>query len=215
MSHIESKLSREQAIALVSDLSGGQEEVVRLVAQAFDRSIPEGHEFEDWNTEELPLHAVVAASMLHNSRSVSIDWASTTRDAADAFALLLQSVGIDAAPALEEASHLPTVTRRGSGAGIAYVPFRKAADEVGMRILDVYDGSDAYCLVIVSSEVAERWSGVELDETGVVADADHQFDEAVISAGIAPRHLPENGKTPPEVPGESLPSLKGFKSQSC
>lgn len=206
MSHIESKLTREQAIMLASDLSGGQKDIVRLVGQAFDKTIPEGHEWEEWNTDEVELTEIFSWVMRDCKRAVSIDWASPIRDAADDFAKLLKSVGIDPAPARAEIRRLPVQSLRGTGTGIAYVPFRKLADENGMRILDIYEGSDEYRLVIVANEVAERWIGVQLDDTGYVGDADHQFSGALEDAGITPRRMPDEAPPAPEVSAETAPS---------
>jgi hypothetical protein len=199
MSHIQSKLTREQAIALVSDLSGGHSDSVRLVTQAFDRSIPQDHERSDWNTDENALRTIVAGCVSYSGRSTFIDWACPIKNAAEEFAALLQSVGIDPDTARAQIARGPSISRRGWGVGIAFVPFRQSAEDAGMRFINLYEGTNSYCMAIVTQEVAEKWVWVRLDDIGYIGDADRQFGAALFGAGITPREAPNRAKDPPDV----------------
>ncbi|MCS4089198.1 hypothetical protein [Rhizobium sp. BK176] len=193
--------TREHALALINEVSGGSEVALRIATHAFAGTIPDGDAFDDLNVfNNAGIPAIVVGALGETDRAWYLDWADSVSECVETFSCLLGAVGVDTSSAVAAAARLPKQIERGEAAGMVYVAFREAAEAAGYRIIDINEGSDTYCLAIVPTSVAERWLWVKMGaEHGYIGDADHQFKNALKAAGLTPRPTPDEGRMPPNL----------------
>ena len=193
-------LSASQVIAAVNDLSQGNDKALQMAQSIVDgRVLTDEESLYAESIDEVTVFGTIAASLEFCGKLEVLDWAASKCECEEAFERLFKGGGVDVAEPLARFRKLGE-PRRGDTVGLAYVAFRLAADTANMRILGLNANSDAHHLILVTSEVADRWHSVCIGDNQYIEDVDWQFKKLLSKEGIAARsskHPSKNERPPP------------------
>ncbi|TLX15939.1 hypothetical protein [Rhizobium sp. MHM7A] len=193
MSKFESKFTRDDAFAFILDVVGDDMGTKALIEAIKNKTISPDSFIAELDADASLMQLIIEC-LAFSGRVVRLDWREPIRDCVNEFSRLLTRVGI-AVEAAERSLKDVAFSSRGEGPGMAYVAYRPLAEAKDMRVIDLYNGTDDYWLVIVPRAIAERWEWVVVAEHQYFCDADFQFSHALRKAKIEPHY----GKAPPEA----------------
>lgn len=178
-------LSDQQVLAAVRDLSSGDLQAIEIARSILSMKVSDGDPYAEL-LRDMPAFSAIAVSLYETGRMETLDWGASLEESSKAFGRLFVKAGLDPAEPIAELQAMGQQTD-GDAVGRAYLTFRLAADDTGMRIVGLNASSDMYHFVLVPAGVAERWISVAIGENQYIEDSDWQFLPKLEAAGVAPR----------------------------
>lgn len=192
MSMFESKFTRDDAFAFILEVGRDDTSLISLVEAIKDKTLKPDSDFAEYMDDDASLMQLVIDCLTFSGRVAMFDWREPIRDCVVKFSHLFERAGIDATAA-EQSLNDVSYSSRGEGPGMAYVGYRALAEANDMWVIDLCNGTDEHCLILVAKGIAERWNWVVVAEHEYFSDADYQFSDALEKAKIEPHY----GKAPP------------------
>lgn len=188
-----STFTRDDAFAFIMEVVGDDAGMTAVVDAIKNKTLNPDSDFAEFMDDDCSLMQLIIECLSFSGRVVTLDWREPIRDCVLKFSHLFQRSGI-AVEAAEQSLEDVALSSRGEGPGMAYVAYRPLSEAREMRVIDLFNGTDDYSLVLLPKTIAQRWEWVVIAEHEYIQDADFQFSEALRKAGIKSHY----GLEPPE-----------------